>query len=221
MLGNVSKDPKYRKRILDAVDDDKKHPIHHGVQMQAHHIISAAGVKESGLGNELERFGYDINTLDNLVLIPSTLQGACHLGVQPHRGNHTALSEVVDGDDDHPKRYHTIVSTRVSELEDLLNSKCPAEDPDQRRKVRREMDKISKKILALIENNPAAVPLTKVASHYSKNNTSGCRGVDSVKQSSDLSCPVERNHLNRQGKNQRSEKINYQQIKAYQLVVGK
>lgn len=220
MLGNVSKDPKYRKRILDAVDDDKKHPIHHGVQMQAHHIISAAGVKQSGLGNKLERFGYDINTLRNLTLIPSTLQGACHLGVQPHRGNHTAPIQRGDSDDDHPENYHDMVEQRVSELERILKAQCPADDPDHRRKVSNEMDKISRQVLRLIQTAPMLAPLTKVARHFAGLEPKGCGGVDAVGDHKGQPCPVGHNHERTQGTRQSAEKITFKKPAAYQLQPG-
>ena len=117
-LGNSAKDSKYLKRIKDAIEGDKAHPRHNGVKMQAHHAISAEGMKLSGLGKKIEKFGYDINLLSNLVFIPCTLQGACYLGVQPHRGNHTAVISQDDYDDDlEPKNYHKLISSRIKNLQ--------------------------------------------------------------------------------------------------------
>ena len=49
--------------------------------MQAHHVLSGEGVRQSKIGARLVKWRYDINTEKNLVFIPSTLQGACYLGV--------------------------------------------------------------------------------------------------------------------------------------------
>lgn len=222
MLGTIEKGTKYRQRIESAVKLDPNHPIHHGVAMQAHHILSAEGVKQSGLGNDLVRFGYDINTLENLALIPSTLQGACHLGVQPHRGNHTALIERRggDNDDDHPRSYHQLVAKLVRELQRIIVKQCPSEDPEQRRRVRNAMDTTSAELLRLVAMRPVAAPLTSVARHYSKGNPSGCGGVDSVAQHQGAICPVEHSHANRQGSGQRAEKITYRKTNAHQMKPG-
>jgi len=42
---SIDKDTLYRDTILNAVESDKHHPIHNGLDMQAHHIISSKGVK--------------------------------------------------------------------------------------------------------------------------------------------------------------------------------
>ena len=107
-LGNTSKNSAYLRRIKAAIEHDKSHPRHNGVLMQAHHIISAEGMKRSRMDKKIEKFGYDINELPNLSFIPCTLQGACYLGVQPHRGNHTAM---VDQED-----WHTIGLTETAEV---------------------------------------------------------------------------------------------------------
>ncbi|WP_432721154.1 AHH domain-containing protein [Jeongeupia wiesaeckerbachi] len=225
MLGNAAKDSHYLKRIKDATADMPEHPRHFGVLMQAHHIISAEGVKRSGLGKELAQFGYDINLLPNLVFIPSTLQGACHLGVQPHRGNHTALLEADEGDDDsqHPLTYHDMVKTRVAELEHLLTDNCPAEDPDRRKKIKHKMDAVSKSILALIQKAPGRAPLTRVAMPFMSGHLDGCSGVDSVSARSRVKnpCPVGRDHNMKQGPGQKSEGIKYRRVAEFSLMVGR
>ncbi|WP_230970307.1 AHH domain-containing protein [Nitrogeniibacter aestuarii] len=225
MLGNVLKDAKYLKRIKDATDllSDPGHPRHHGIKMQAHHVISAEGVKKSGLGNDLVRFGYDINLLDNLVFIPSTLQGACHLGVQPHRGDHRAPVEGDEFDDDRkrPDDYHRTIAKRVNELKRLLTDNCPAEDPDRRRTIHQKMDEISKKIAKLIRIVPSKAPLTRVAKHFGPTSKIGCGGVDSIPRHEDHPCPVERHHHGQQGPGQKDEQITYRKDKPYQLKVGR
>lgn len=61
-----------------------------------------------------------------LALIPSTLKGACHLGVQPHIGNHSTKhqrrSRRDDNlmDDGHPKSYHQHVADEVTDISELF-----------------------------------------------------------------------------------------------------
>ena len=125
-LGNTSKNSAYLRNIKNAIEDDKSHPRHNGVLMQAHHIISAKGMSLSNLAKKIEKFGYDINELPNLSFIPCTLQGACHLGVQPHRGNHTARVDQDDYDDDLEVRdYHKMVAKKIKELMHLDDETLP------------------------------------------------------------------------------------------------
>jgi hypothetical protein len=225
MFGNTLKDAKYLKRIKDATTatGDPGHPRHHAIKMQAHHVISADGVKKSGLGKELVEFGYDINLLPNLTFIPSTLQGACHLSVQPHRGNHAALIENDESDDDsdHPIAYHDLVKTRVKELKRLLIGECPAGHPGRRAEIREEMDRISKDIVKKIQYSPARAPLTKIAQSFAPDSKNGCGGTDSVTSHNLNDCPVERNHENQQGPDQRKEQITYKRTKPYILKAGR
>jgi hypothetical protein len=194
-LGSVLKSHKY----LDTIKNNTlspDHPRHHGVYMQAHHVLSEEGIKLSGLGKELERFGYDINTLDNLVFIPSTLQGACHLGVQPHRGNHTSE---FDDDDGHPTTYHKLVKKKVLRLEKFLKDDCPGDLGKSSTLLKKKMDNLSKEILDMIEGKPMLAKLTDVASYFVSGNKIGCGGTDSVphlrlRGRQQCVCPVHHNH---------------------------
>ncbi|MEM5529947.1 AHH domain-containing protein [Gammaproteobacteria bacterium AS21] len=98
----------YRDKVLQQVGSD--HPINKGVKMQAHHLISRKALLDSSIENRLEDFKYDIDNVDNIALIPCTLQGACHLNVQLHRGNHPGVLRVDNGNNDddseHPDTYH-------------------------------------------------------------------------------------------------------------------
>lgn len=118
--GKSAKDSGYLERIKNAIKNDRSHPRNLGVRMQAHHVISGEGMIRSGKGSTVVGFGYNINFLPNLAFIPCTLQGACYLGVQPHRGNHSAAS-VADQDDyddsDHVD-YHDKVASQLVEVID-------------------------------------------------------------------------------------------------------
>lgn len=224
-LGNSSKDSKYLARIKRAIALDPAHPRHphHGVKMQAHHLISAEGMKRSGLGKKLEKFGYDINLLPNLSFIPCTLQGACHLGVQPHRGNHTALVDQDDYEDDlEPMNYHKMVAKRIKKLDLPLSKECPGDNKTKSETVRNKLDKLSEDILKLIQNSPGAAPLTDIAKHFKPGNHIGCGGVDTVTlHSGQVTCHTKRSHAGKQGPSQKAEGITYNSDGKYKLKTGR
>ncbi|MTV40783.1 AHH domain-containing protein [Duganella radicis] len=222
-LGNSAKDSKYLKRIKDAIEGDKSHPRNNGVKMQAHHAISAEGMKRSGLGKEIEKFGYDINLLPNLVFIPCTLQGACYLGVQPHRGNHTAVISQDDYDDDlEPMSYHDLIGMRIRRLHLPLTKACQGADDSRVHEIRQELDRLSKDIVSMIQNKPSAAPLTNIAHHFSPRNPIGCGSVDSVSAHHGVEkCAVGRMHAKgSQGVKQKNENITYQSETPYKLKPG-
>lgn len=194
-IGNSAKDSRYLKRLKDAIEHDKDHPRNNGVRMQAHHIISGDGMKRSKMGKKIALFGYNINYLPNLVFIPSTLQGACYLGVQPHRGNHDFSMEQEDYQDDlEPPGYHELVATRLRRLELPMEKECDKETAHDRAKVVDALDALSKSILNLIQFKPAEAPLTKLASHFGVGAV-GCSGTDSITTHlRTRSCPVGRKH---------------------------
>jgi hypothetical protein len=210
----------YLTNLKRKVENNKNHPIKKGIEMQAHHILSKKGVKESGLSEKLEKLGYDINHTKNLAFIPSTLQGACHLGVQPHRGNHAASSEI-DDETDHDDSYHVIVMNKVLELERYLEDKCPGSDPKKSEDIIKMMNKRSQEVLDLINHQPARAKLTAMAKFYAPNNPVGCGGVDNIPKpgqpgrTNPSPCPVGRNHQKKTsgktvcGPNQTGEEITF------------
>src|SRR5690606_11536965 len=126
----------YRRKIVKAVKNNPSHPIHHNIEMQAHRLISSKGVQMAGMGRQLAGLGYDINVLENLVLLPSSLQGACHLKVQLHRGDHKYT------DDDHPFSYHEVVMIEVRGHRKMLASCKGCDDPNEtQRRVQKEVNK--------------------------------------------------------------------------------
>jgi hypothetical protein len=230
LRGNTSKDSKYLGLINRSIKGKLTHPKNQGVRMQAHHIISAEGVKMSGMGVKLEEFGYDINLGPNLVFLPCTLQGACHLKVQPHRGDHTAISERPPrlddeeddyDDDEHPFSYHSMIATRIHGLKLALERQCTGLDDPARSVVKKKMDELSREILNTIVDRPKRARLTNIADHFSLGNHVGCSGVDSVGDHDDSRrCPTERNHHESQGAGQRKEGIKHRAIGRYTPTVG-
>lgn len=226
--GRTTKDSRYPGRIKRAVAAIPDHPLHHGVAMDAHHVISATGMHKSGLAEQIRMFGYNINFLPNLALIPSTLQGACHLGVQPHRGNHTAP---VDQDnypnDAQPKGYHEMVKDRLKDLKLGLTKACPgymggAQEAAARKRVQTLLDELSEEILGDIQRTPRKAPLTKVSTYFQPGNVVGCADTDSTTtHRAEHQCAVGRNHLKRQGPGQEPENITFAVAGKYQLKLGR
>lgn len=229
LQGNSAKDSKYLKRIKDAIEHDDAHPRNKGIKMQAHHIISGEGMRASGLGKKIQKFGYDINLLPNLSFIPCTLQGACYLGVQPHRGNHDSrIDQDNYVDDREPLSYHEMVAVAIQSLDLPMSKTCPGDNASKQQKIIEELDRLSKKILNLIQMKPAEAPLTKIALSFGKNG-SGCSGTDSVvTHRKDRPCPVGRHHLHdptqpakSQGSEQNAERITYVVSEKFRLKVGR
>ncbi|RQP24214.1 AHH domain-containing protein [Piscinibacter terrae] len=215
--GTITKTTTYLSTLKTRIAPDVRHPRHHGVKMQAHHILSAEGAKLSQLGRKLVGFGYDINVAKNLAFLPCTLQGACYLGIQPHRGNHTALSDgeaqdEFDDDDAHPRDYHALVARAIKRLEVKIDKKCTGRDGDKDKDaVMSIMNDLSQEILMLIYGKPNRARLTKVADSFLLGNTIGCSGADSVgSHSASRPCPVHRNHYQRQRVGQTVENITFE-----------
>lgn len=200
---------------------DLCHPRHHGIKVQAHHILSGDGVKLSGLGPKLESHGYDINDPPNLAFIPCTLQGACHMGIQPHRGDHTAQADPENDydDDDEPDSYHKFVAKRVSALLPHMDEKSLYDKPS----LCDRLDEVSRDLPSPIQYKPTRAPLTTIADAFSPNSPIGCAGLDNITDKHTGKCPVGRNHLGRQGSSppQRQENIKYKLDGHYKLEPGK
>jgi len=232
--GVVTKDSIYLKSLESQIKSDSRHPKHHNIQMQAHHIVSEKAVKLAGKGyiDELLLLGYNINNLQNLIFLPSTLQGACHLGVQPHIGNHTAKSSREDSDenfsyndDDHPKTYHDMVRRQLVTALDKLSKVCPSNNPDAPARAQKRLYQLSLEILIMIAKNPDRARLTNAYQAFKSGSAIGCGGessIDKKKVPKGLvnSCPVERDHLNNQGRKQKPEGITYVKRPQYQLIPG-
>ncbi len=164
--------------------------------MQAHHIISVKGVELSGLVPYLIESGYDINSLPNLVLLPITLQGACHLGVQVHRRiRNTPMQPTEGANDAHESPMYDIkVADRLADLSWPLDMECREKNS---KTVIKLLQELSEEILEAVQKTPTEMPLTAVAHHLKPRSFIGCGGY---KSDADLNkhprmCPQKRNHL--------------------------
>lgn len=215
----------YLRAIKKHIARDASHPKHLGIKMQAHHLLSQEGIEISELGTKLVQFGYEIDDLENLVFLPCTLQGACHLGIQPHRGDHASASarrparrfpgrnEDIDeddyDDDDHPYSYHRMVSRNVKTLVARLEKKCSGR-PNTSSNFVEALHGLSQSILMTIYGRPDEARLTSIADHFKKGNAVGCGGVDNVGlHKAESHCHTGRNHLGQQGPQQKAEGIRY------------
>jgi len=166
----------YRENVLVPAAKDSKHPTNYGFTMQVHHLLSTKGVKDSGHYDELKAYNYNINLAGNLVALPSTLQGACHLKVQLHKGDHTTLMDTNDNDGEHPRAYHRFITGLVKKACTTINKRCD-EQKQKLKGVQRYMDYHSLLVLRDIGN--FRLPLTSVYKAFSPRGV-GCLGVTSV-----------------------------------------
>lgn len=206
--GNASKDKNYLKKIINAIEGDGSHPRNMGIAMQAHHVISGDGMKMAEICSDVEATGYNINHLNNLAFIPCTLEGACFLGIQPHRGNHTAdgealrpgISEQEDeldyyDDECHGKGYHRKVAQELQKFVRLHTLACTGDSNANAEKAVKGLDAVSRSILDNIMDKPSMWKLTSIAQHFGRGGK-GCGGVKSVVGYDKLAvtCPSGRVH---------------------------
>ena len=185
--GTVDKDKVYRKRLIKKIKNKSSHPFHHGIHMAAHHLISKDGVDTSDLGELLVHKGYNINEMENLVFLPSTLQGACQLRVQLHRGDHTyALPN--------QEAYHDQVASSLDKIKSNLR-KCTPKTQKGNSEIQKKVNQESVKILKRIAE--FRVPLTTIFRNFKPSSKVGCSNHNEVKEceGSLARCRDERSHV--------------------------
>ncbi|WP_167852959.1 AHH domain-containing protein [Vibrio tasmaniensis] len=152
---------------MNAIEGDHDHPLNCGVPMQIHHLLSKKGAIESGNKSILESYGYDINEIGNLVALPSTFAGACHLEVQLHRGNHISFSN----SDDDDELYHDYVQKLMVKTLKKIEKEC---EEGSAKKVQSRMNSKSKVLLSDLKL--FRIRLTRVHKYF-KNGNCGCNGL--------------------------------------------
>jgi len=171
----------YRQRWIRYVKKIKSHPFNHGVHMDTHHLISAEAIKIFGEGDLLINKGYNINVMQNLVGFPATLPGACHLGVQLHRGNHIAKMQPRE------ESYHDYIARKMSpEIEDIKNCYGKTKKTETDVDVHKLLDPISNSALTKINN--FKLPLTELFLNF-KDGGSGCKNCFNVKDAQNVTMP--------------------------------
>ncbi|REL26927.1 hypothetical protein DXX93_10335 [Thalassotalea euphylliae] len=216
--GTVDKDTKYRDRLQREIMNNDNHPFNNGIHMAAHHLVSKEAVKLAKMRDLLVHKGYNINLVENLVFLPSTLQGACQLRVQLHRGDHTyALPD--------QKPYHDQVTASIEKIKGQLR-KCTLRTQEDSSEVQQRVDKESVKILKRIAE--FRVPLTSIFRNFKPSSKVGCSNQNEVKEceGSLVRCHHERSHVGQINylnpyaeKRKVSQTMNYTKSH-YQLKVG-
>ncbi|EPJ44299.1 MAG: hypothetical protein OFPII_35940 [Osedax symbiont Rs1] len=222
----------YRQDILRAVEGDPSHPIHNGIQMQAHHLISRKALIGSSIDKQIEDFKYDINNVANIALIPCTLQGACHLNTQLHRGNHSSAHQDLledngnnDVDGEHPPSYHDEIRDRIEQIKEDIDDGDYC-DGNRYKKLLERMDELSKDIAEDINSHDLA--LTNISRNFGSGRTSNGKGccdadyiVDARKYRFNEACSNEQNHYkNRRAKKQQKENIDLKKTSNYEIQGG-
>ncbi|TWI29289.1 AHH domain-containing protein [Paracoccus sulfuroxidans] len=179
--GNTSKDGSYRSRIMT-------HTLRTTSSIgstllvgdtQAHHLVSAEGMKTTTKARNFERLGYQINVVENLSLIPSKGSLACHLKCQLHRSDHRFGGY----------NYHIQVAANLALILANLSKYCKQGNPNR---IQPDVDRVSARLAAQI--NIFTLPLTSVARDFAALSQVGCANVDSVKHAAGVTCSHNRNH---------------------------
>jgi len=164
----------YRETLIAEIIDDNQHPMNCDIPMQIHHLISKKSITNAHLTEDLKQLGYNVNKIGNLVALPSTLQGACHLEVQLHRGNHTTLIDTDDNDKEHGVAYHDYVEQLViAVLEDIENDCGEKGSLSAQRRLNRKSVTILNDIAAF------RLPLSSCYKEF-RPNASGCMNCNSL-----------------------------------------
>lgn len=188
----------YIPNLEAAIKRDDNHPYHHGFKMQAHHLLSRNGFFKVGsdFASDVDSIGYDINVAQNLVFLPSELEGACHLHVPLHRGNHT-YSDHNDQDDDVDPPYHLKVKSLLEKHAVKLVKDCkvdcskPSKRKDKVDELNDLLDDLSATMLKRIADYKVA--LNRMHRAFKLGNPCGCSNLKNV-GSSDAHCKHDRNH---------------------------
>jgi len=179
----------YRKTWLNKAEAQSDHPINFGIHMDTHHLISAEAIKISTLGGVLKIKGYVIDSLSNLVGFPSTLPGACHLGVQLHRGDH---KHTIPGEE----AYHKYVASTLEKNEDgIRGSYGRTEKEETKSEIHLLLDPKGEDILdELIDFE---LPLTEIFKSFEDGCSIGCSNEFDVKPASkqQIICDKNRDHF--------------------------
>jgi hypothetical protein len=192
---------KFRDKIIANVIDKEDHPYNLGVSMQAHHLVSKKGMKISNFEIKLKKYGYEIDDIDNLVLIPNEPFDACHMNVQLHRSNHSALnnysfnSQDDKTDDEHPLDYHQVVKKLINFLEPDISHICSLKtSPDKKTNlIQALVNDISDQVLTDI--NSFKLKLTSIALDFYKDSDIGCSNHNNIDKNREKElCKKRRSH---------------------------
>ena len=227
--GCTSRDHKYRERLIESVKHSEigktvpEHPLFHGIVMSAHHLISIQGFNKSKLNPEdIEYKGYNINYPKNLIFLPYETAGACHLGVQLHRGDHRVI-------DTAGRNYHGLVAFKLNREQNSI-AKCGKKSDLTLASLIDLMDEISDSMvddIKFIADGFPAIYLSSVSANFINTSSVGCaNGLNISEIKDNMLVNKKRNCINRdhqysvsKRKTKRGYKITYPK-QNYELKAG-
>jgi len=185
----------YKQTLENNIKRDNDHPMNCGIPMQVHHLISQSVINKDDLKPKLKKFKYKVNTINNLVALPSTLAGACHLEAQLHRGNHTTpiCPNEMDNDKYHKRPYHSYVAEVLIKKLKKIEDRCAL---GKQLKPHIKLNTVSKIILRGIIS--FRLPLSSCYKEF-KSGNNGCADCESIpalndKKSENTMCSKHRVH---------------------------
>jgi len=144
--------------------------------MSAHHLISIQGFNESDLkAKVIEYKGYNFNYPKNMVFLPYETAGACHLGVQLHRGDHRVI-------DSEGRNYHAVVAHKLNRAEEEIE-KCDDTPDSTLVALIKLMNRISAsmvKSMKFIGDNDPEIYLSSVGANFINGNSVGCANAGTI-----------------------------------------
>lgn len=180
--GKATRNKTKQESFAKSHRDNDLHPAGEdgqGIPMAAHHLISCSAVKELSIIKKLEHKGYDINRGDNLVMIPRTLIGACHLKCQVHKGNHG-------------NAYKDEVKSLLQDIKQGLHNGKYCNSTNT--KLSNDMKDISSEICNRL--NLFSLPLIEGTNYFKPKRKHGCKDV-TTDEIDDLRLLTNRNHCSK------------------------
>lgn len=117
-------------------------PMGHGCCAQAHHLICSEAMDSRDWSRICKNFGYNINCVENGIILPADMRVACQEAIPLHRGNHSETLTTIED--------LNYVDAVKSLIEDIKNSKeAFCKNP---KKIIPELNKISKDIWKNLKN---------------------------------------------------------------------
>ena len=181
---NVGTGGQLEASIFAGTPGKPKHRWHSGsYSLAAHHLICSESLNSFDWEMYCDDFGYDINSKDNGVMLPSRMDLACQLHAPLHRGGHSAGES---GDPD--LSYPGAVKKLIKEVSDKAKRGNFCDNPAA---FIAEMNSKSRMIIAKVD--AFAWTLTSDGHDYAAGKN-GCAGVDSVTDKPLQPCPLNRAH---------------------------
>jgi len=157
----------------------KSHPWWTGNgALEAHHLICSEVMQSWEV--LCNKFGYDVNNKYNGVMLPYTMELACHLGVPMHRSNHSNTNPA----------YPIVVGNLVEPIQNNINKGTYC-GQDGWEKFNNDLNTISKRIMRKV--SAFAYKLTADGKDYEPASSMGCGNLSNMGEKY-TDCSKQRNH---------------------------